>query len=98
MFDDLFCCNSLYYFSYIGQVANRPVVFLYKFQVHFLSSGLMKASLKDGDGNIPFLSNEFTPAVISGESWGIISFSISVGMGSNSQLLDGVTSTAFIMS
>ena len=33
MFDDLFCCNCFFYFSYVGQVGNRPVVFLYEFQV-----------------------------------------------------------------
>ena len=66
-------------------------------RLRFFSRGLRRASLRD-DGNIPFLSDEFTIAVISGESWGINSFSISVGIGSNSQLLDGVSYIAFIMS
>ena len=35
MFDDLFYCISFYQFSYIGKVGNRPVVFLYEFQVVF---------------------------------------------------------------
>ena len=58
---------------------------------------MRRVSFRD-NGNTPFSSDEFTIAVTSGESLDIISFSISIGIGSSSQLLDGVSFTVFIMS